>query len=52
MTKKDDENFESHTKYWIRNNAFDENDVKVRDHSHKLENIEVLQTEIVMSKSV
>ena len=33
-TKKDDKNFERSAKCWICDNAFVENDVKVRDHCH------------------
>ena len=33
-TKKDDKNFECYAKCWICDNAFVENDIKVRDHCH------------------
>ena len=32
MTKKDDENFENSTKYWICDSDYIDGDVKVRDH--------------------
>ena len=31
---KEDENFESSTKFWIWDNTFVEGDVEVRDHCH------------------
>ena len=34
MTKKDSEDFESSTKYWIFDNSYFDGDVKVRDHCH------------------
>ena len=34
MTKEDDEDFESSTKCWIFDNAFVDDDIKVRDHCH------------------
>ena len=34
MTKKDNEDFENSTKYWICDNAHVDGDVKVRDHCH------------------
>ena len=34
MTKKDNENFENSVKYWIGDNNFIDNNVKVRDHYH------------------
>ena len=36
MTEEDDEKFKSSTKCWISDNAFNEGDVKVRDHCHVL----------------
>ena len=47
MTKKDNEDFENSTKYWICDNDYINNDVKVRDHYHNT--IEVLHIEIVIS---
>ena len=34
MTKKDNEEFEESTKFWICDNDYIDNDVKVRDHCH------------------
>ena len=34
MTKKDSEDFENSTKYWIFDNTYFDGDVKVRDHCH------------------
>ena len=34
MTKKDNEDFENSATYWIFNNDYIDNDVKVRDHCH------------------
>ena len=34
MTKKGNEDFENSTKYWICDNDYIDNDVKVRDHCH------------------
>ena len=34
MPKKDNENFKSSTKYWICDNDYIDNDVKVRVHCH------------------
>ena len=37
MTKKDNEYFENSAKYWICDNDYIGNDVKVRDHCHVTE---------------
>ena len=34
MTKKDNEDFENSTKYWISDNDYIDSDVKVRGHCH------------------
>ena len=34
MSKKDIEDFENSTKFWICDNDYSDNDVKVRDHCH------------------
>ena len=34
MTEKDNENFESSTKYWVCDNDYNDADIKVRDHCH------------------
>ena len=34
MTKEHNENFKNTTKYWICDNDYFDNDVKVRDHCH------------------
>ena len=34
MTKEDNGYFKNSTKYWICDNGYIENDVKVRDHCH------------------
>ena len=34
MTKKDHEDFQNSTKYWICDNDYIDNDAKVRDHIH------------------
>ena len=34
MTKRDNENFKNSTEYWVCDNDYIENDVKVRDHCH------------------
>ena len=49
-TKKDDKNFERSAKCWICDNAFVENDVKVRDHCH-VTGMVVLHRETVISTS-
>ena len=49
MAKKDNENFENSTKYQICDNTYVDGDVKVRDHCHITEDIEVLRIEIVIS---
>ena len=38
MTKEDNEDFKNSTKYWICDDDFVDNDVKVRDHCHITEN--------------
>ena len=49
MTKEDDEDFENSSKCWIWESVYVKNDVKVRDHFHITENIEVQHIEIAMS---
>ena len=34
MTKEDNEDFKKSAKYWICDNSYVDNDVKVRDHCH------------------
>ena len=34
MTEKDNEGFETFTKYWIYDNDYNDGDIKVRDHCH------------------
>ena len=34
MTKEDNEDFKKFTKYWICDNDYVDDDVKVRDHCH------------------
>ena len=57
MTKEDDENFESSTKFWICDNIFVEGDVKEKRSKQEiivtsLENIEVMHTKTVTSTLV
>ena len=49
MTKKDEENFKNCTKYWICDNDYVDNVVKVRDDFHVLENMEILHIELLIS---
>ena len=49
MAKRDNENFKNSTKYQICDNTYVDGDVKVRDHCHITEDIEVLRIEIVIS---
>ena len=34
MTKKDNQDFENSYKYWISDNGYTDNDIKVRNHCH------------------
>ena len=34
MTKKDNQDFENSYKYWISDNDYTDNDIKVRNHCH------------------
>ena len=36
MNKRDNEDFENCTKYWICDNVYADSDVKVRDYCHML----------------
>ena len=49
--KRDDEDLENATNCWICDKVYDDDDddVKVKDHCHILENIEVLRIDIVIS---
>ena len=47
VTKEDYEDFENSSKFWICNNDYIGNDVKVRDHCHISRNNRVLHIEIV-----
>ena len=49
MTKGDIEDFKNSIKFWICNNDYAHNDVKVRDHYHITGKIEALHIEIVIS---
>ena len=48
--KRDDGDLENATNCWICDKVYDDDDdVKVKDHCHILENIEVLRIDIVIS---
>ena len=48
--KRDDEDLENAANCWICDKVYDDDDdVKVKDHCHILENIEVLRIDIVIS---
>ena len=48
--KRDDGDLENATNCWICDKGYDDDDdVKVKDHCHILENIEVLRIDIVIS---
>ena len=47
MTKEDNEDFKYSTKWWICDNEYVDNDVKVRNHCHVTGN--ALHIEIVIS---
>ena len=49
MTKEDNENLKNSTKFWICDNDYIGNGLKVRDHFILLENIETLHIETVIS---
>ena len=49
MTKEDNEDFKNCAKCWICDNGYVDNNIKVRDHCHTTDNIEVLHIEIVIS---
>ena len=49
MTKEDNEDFKNCAKCWICDNDYVDNNIKVRDHCHITDNIELLHIEIVTS---
>ena len=49
MTKEDNEDFKNSAKCWICDNDYVDNDIKVKDHCHITDNIEVLDIEIAIS---
>ena len=49
MTREDNEDFKNSDKCWICDNNYVDIDIKVRDHCHITDNIEVLHIEIVIS---
>ena len=49
MTKEDNEDLKNCAKCWICDNDYVDNNIKVRDHCHITDNIEVLHIEIVIS---
>ena len=46
MTKEENEDFENCTKFWICDNDYADNDVKVRDYCHITGKLEALRLEI------
>ena len=42
MTKEDNYDFKNSYKYWIYDNDYIDNDIKVRDHCHIAVNVEAL----------
>ena len=47
-TKSDDEDFENFTKYWICDNDYADDDVKVRDHCHIIGRGSAIETAVVV----